>query len=422
MGTLATRDWYERDGKRVNMKNGRSGIAEAMQTSPASKNTPAEVIHWAGDIRQLQVATGPSGGKHSVIRSAALNVRMQGAGKGDSTSTLRGLITGERYSNGDVDRTNPAIHRLVWSDFVADVTQANVAYPIVTAVNTALGTFGARRFSVRSSGRQAVVKTIFRGNASGRYVYTDGEAYEGAQEYLCYHNAGPGESVMRGLHGTGFGRGIVQAVLRTTENNWYTPEPEDGNSLEVRDITAKDCGASGSSAVSVTGWADRITIGGLYVDSHWNTAAISLRYDKKQADLDKPSDPKKANVIGPGKLLGAEGHAHGSVVLDLEDSFIRTGVDIPGQKSKSSRPAIMVDSCAELLILSNDATSVSAGNGNNRALHLEHSGKGDIRTVGGTKVGTRGIGSFKTSGNFSGWRGAYRNGQPFSADEYLSTR
>lgn len=421
MGTIATPNWYERDGLRVHTTGGRSGIAAAMQTSPASETTEPEVIHWSGNIGQLQVATGPSGGRFSVLRSQPLNVKMEGEGRGSPNSVLRGLITGESYLDKHIDRMNPAIHRLVWTDFTADVRQANGAYPIVTSLNTALGTFGARRCLVRSPGRQGVVKTIFRANASGRCVFTEIEALEGAQEYVCYANSGKGPSLVQGIRARDFGRGVFQGVLRTTENPWYTPEPEDGNSLAVENISARDCGASGSSAVSITGWADYITIRDLFVDSHWNTAAISLRYDKKQALLDKPSDPKKANVIGAGKLL-ASGRAHGTVVIDLEGSYIHTGRDIPGQASKSSRPALMIDSCDDLWITSDETTSVVAGAGSNRALHLEHNGAGDIRTIDGVKVGTRGLGSFKTSGNFSGWGPMQRQGQPFSADEYLSKR
>lgn len=423
MTTFATPSYYVRDGKRVDMTGGRSGIMEAMQTSPADETTKdAEEIKWVGDIGQAQIATGPKGGRFSVYRDRPLNVKMKGEGMGHPNSVLRGMITGEQYANGSIDRSNPAIHRLIWSDCTVDVTKAQTAYPIVTSVNTALGTFGVRRCEVLSSGRNAVVKTIFRGNASGRYVYTGIEALDGAQEYLCYHNAGPGKSLARSLRAEGFGRGVVQAVLRTTENNWYTMEPDDGNSLIVDNIYAKDCGASGSSAVSITGWADHIEVRDLHVDTPWNTAALSLRFDQKQAELDDPNNPKKANVIGPGKLLGPEGHAHGTVIIDMEGSYVSTGVAIPGQSSTSSRPALMIDSCRDLWVLSGPETYVRAGNGTNKALHVEHNGAGDIRTQAGTTVGTRRVASIKTSGNFSGWGPTYRNGQPISMNEYLSAR
>lgn len=420
--TFATQSYYVRDGQRVDMTGGRSGIAEAMRTSPADADTPAETILWEGDIGQLQVATGPKGGRFSVYRSRPLNVKMKGAGMGSPLSVLRGQITGEKYQDDHIDRMNPAIHRLVWTDCTADVRNSGVAYPIVTSVNTALGTFGARRVKILSPGYTGKVKTVFRANASGRCVFTELEAVQGAQEYVAYANAGPGPSLVRGIRARGFGRGVFQGVLRTTENDWYTPALEDGNSLEVENISAQDCGASGSSAVSVTGWADHIAIRDIHVDSHWNTAAISLRYDRKQADLDDPNNPKTANVIGKGKLLGPEGHAHGTVILDLEGSTIRTGRDRPGQVSKSSRPAILVDSCEDLWIVSDAGTSVEAGDGTNRALHVEHNGGGAIRTVQGVQVGTRAVSSLKMVGNYSGWGPMQRAGQPFSADEYLHVR
>jgi len=421
MGTFATPTYYERDGKRTNMTGGRSGIAEAMATSPAADGDPAESIHWRGTINQLQVATGPNGGKHSVYRARPLNVKMVGAGDGLEGSVLRSCEVGEKSLNGTVNRSNPAVHRLVWTDLTINVRKSNGAYPIVTHVGTKLGTFGVRRATVLSSGPGAVVKTAIRGNASGRYIITKVTALDGLQEYVGYCNSGAGETVFADIDARDCGRGAVQAVYRSTENSFYDLEEEDGSSLLVENITAKDCGMAGSSAVSVTGWADHITVRGVDVDSHWNTAAISLRYDKKQTELDKPLVPKKANVIGPGKMLDS-GHAHGTVILDLEDSVIRTGRDIPGQSHKSSRPAIMVDSCEDLWIVSNASTVVEAGLRGNVALHVEHQGKGQIRTQDGTPVGTRAVGSLKTSGLFGGWYQLRRNGQPFSADEYLSLR
>jgi len=420
MGTFAAPGYYERDGHRTYTKNGRSGIAEAMQTSPANETTPHEQINWGGTIGQLQVATGPNGGKHSVLRARPLNVKMVGGGAGGEASVLRSMEVGEGFNHGGADRGNPAVHKLVWTDLTINVRGSNGAYPIVTNVGTALGTFGVRRAVVLSKGVGHVVKTAVRGNASGRYAMTDIVALGGLQEYAVYCNAGAGESAFRNIRARNCGRGVVQAVYRSTENNFYTLEEDAGSSLLVEDIDAKDCGAAGSSAVSITGWADRITVRGLNVDSHWNTAAISLRYDFKQAELDRPKVPKLANVIGPGKLL-ASGHAHGTVVLDLEDSVIKTGVDIGGQANKSSRPAIMVDSCLDLWVVSNHATRVKAGGGN-RALHVEHQGAGVIRTQNGTPIGTRAVGSFKTSGHFGGWGSMARNGRPFSADEYLSAR
>jgi len=420
MATLAAPSYYERDGRRIHMVGGRSGIAEAMQTSPADETTPPETIQWGGTIGQLQVATGPNGGKHSVLRSRPLNVKMVGGGAGSEASVLRSMEVGESFTHGGADRANPAVHKLVWTDLTINVRASNGAYPIVTNVGTALGTFGIRRAKVLSMGTGAVVKTAVRGNASGRYVVRDIVALDGLQEYVVYCNAGAGESKIRNIQARDCGRGVVQMVYRSTENSFYTIEEDDGNSLLIEDIDARDCGAAGSSAVSVTGWADQITVRGLRVDSHWNTAAISLRYDLKQTELDKPSTPKVANVIGPGKLL-ASGHAHGSVVLDLEDSTIKTGVDIGGQASKSSRPAIMVDSCLDLWVLSDLTTRVAAGGGN-LALHVEHAGAGAIRTQAGTPVGTRAVGAFRTSGHFGGWGSMARNGRPFSADEYLSAR
>jgi len=421
MSAFATPTWYERDGIRHDMTNGRSGIAEAMATSPATENTPPEVIGWRGNIYQIQVATGPHGGKHSVYRPNPLNVRMEGIGKGLAESVLRSCNVGEEYANGKVERENPAVHRLVWTDLTINVRNSGGAYPIVTHVGTKLGTFGVRRALVMSSGAGHVVKTAVRANASGRLVATDIDAPDGLQEYVVYGNAGPGESIVRDIVAHDCGRGVFQGVYRSTENAFYTLEEEDGVSLLVENIEAINCGAAGSSAVSITGWSDYITVRGLRVDTRWNTGAISLRYDKKQTLLDKPNTPKTANVIGEGKML-ASGHAHGTVVLDLEDSFIRTGVDIGGQKAKSSRPAIMVDSCRDLWVVSNAATRVQAGNGNNLAMHVEHQGAGDIRTQAGVKVGTRGVGVLKTSGLFGSWRGISRNGQPISADEYLSPR
>lgn len=422
MTTFATQSYYVRDGKRFDMKNGRSGIAEAMQTSPASETTDAEVIMWEGGISQLQVANGPNGGRFSVLRSQPLNVRMEGAGAGDTRSVLRSLDANEKYKDGHIDRVNPAIHRLVWTDLLIDVTKSQTAYPIVTGVNTALGTFGFRRVEAVTPGLSGTVKTTVRGNASGRYILTKMKQKGGVREYGAgYFNAGPGATELREIECEDSGRGAVQCVYRTTENGFYTMQPDSGSSLLVEDIRAINCGADGGSAVSVTGWSDHIEIRDLYVDSHWNTAAISLRYDKKQALLDDPKEPKKANVIGSGKLL-ASGRAHGTVVLDLYGSYVRTGVDMPNNQSKSSRPAIMVDSCDDLWITSDYQTSIKAGAGTNKALHVEHSGAGDIRTWDGVKVGTRGVGSFKTSGNFSGWGPTYRNGQPVALAQYLSKR
>jgi len=421
MGTFATPQWYERDGQRHNMTGGRSGIAEAMETSPATETDPAEPINWAGTIYKLEVATGPHGGKHSIYRKQPLNVKMVGEGKGSAKSELRSCEVGEKYHGGHVKRENPAVHRLVWSDLTINVRNSGGAYPIVTHVGTSLGTFGVRRATVMSSGAGHVVKTAIRANASGRIIATDIDALDGLQEYVVYANAGPGESVVRDVRAQDCGRGVFQGVYRSTENGFYTLEEDDGNSLLVENVEAYDCGAAGSSAISITGWADSITVRGLHVDTHWNTAAISLRYDKKQTELDKPNDPKKANIIGAGKMLES-GHAHGTVVLDLEDSIIRTGSDIGGQKNKSSRPAIMVDSCERLWIVSNSGTVVDAANGGNRALHVEHQGAGAVRTLAGVKVGTRAVGDVKTSGQFGGWGFMARNGQPVTADEYMSPR
>jgi len=415
--TYAAPTWYERDGKRHDMKNGRSGIAEAMQTSPADADTPAEEISWWGAIGQLEVAQGSHSGRFSVYRQRPLNVKMSGLG---DESIVRSVITGEKYADDHIDRMNPAIHRLVFTDCVVDVSKANSPYPIVTSANSRLGTFGFRHCTVKSNA-SGPVKTIFRGNASGRYKFTDIKADSGAKEYLVYTNAGAGDSVFRNLDGANFGRGIIQTVLRTTENGWYRMEEDSGNSLLIENISAEWCGAAGSSAVSVTGWADDITIRDIGVNTLFNTAAISLRFDKKQADLDDIYNPKTANIIGRGQML-TSGHAHGTVLIDLEGSYIRTGQDTPGQQSKSSRPALMIDSCYDLWLVSNAATSISAGNGTNKSLHLEHQGAGAIRTVTGEKIGTRAVESFRTSGNFSSFGPMYRAGQPMSADEYLSAR
>jgi len=415
--TFAAPNYYERDGKRYDMTGGRSGFAEALATSPAHEDTEAEEIHWGGTIGQLEVAQGPHGGRFTVYRKRPLNVKMVGS---RGTATLRSLTTGEKYADQHIDRMNPAIHRLVFSDCTVDVSKAQSPYPIVNSVGTALGTFGFRRCKVVST-RQSPVKTIFRGNASGRYKFTDIAAHGGAKEYLAYCNAGRGDSVFRNLDGQFFGRGIVQCVLRSTENPWYTMDEDDGNSLLIESISASLCGSAGSSAVSVTGWADNITIRDLGVDTPYNTAAISLRFDKKQAELDDIYNPKTANIIGAGQMLES-GHAHGTVLIDLQDSYIRTGQDTPGQASKSSRPALMIDSCYDLWLVSSVNTSISAGSGSNKSLHLEHQGAGAIRTVSGKKIGTRAVESFKTSGNFSSFGPMYRAGQPMSADEYLSAR
>ena len=153
----------------------------------------------------------------------------------------------------------------------------------------------------------------------------------------------------------------------------------------------------------------------------FNTAAISLRYDKKQALLDKPNTPKKANVIGAGKLL-TDGYAHGTVLLDLSASSISTGTKVGGAASTSSRPAIMVDSCRDLWLVSSVETTISAGNGGNKSIHVEHQGAGAIHDVNGNRIGTRAIGDFKTSGNFADFGPMHRAGQPFNADAYLQAR
>ena len=422
MSTTATPTWYERDGIRHDMKNGRSGIAEAMQTSPADETGKPEVINWRGTIGQLEVCMGKVGGRFSVLRDKPLNVRMEGAGQKGGVSVMKSQQAGEKYRNGTTNRSNPALHYLMWTDFQVDVIASQQQYPIVCNLNTLVGTWGAKRVAVNSAGSGGKVLTIFRGNASGGYVFEDIDAPWGAREYLVYCNAGKGKSRARGLNGSYFARGIGQFVLRSTENSFFMPEIDNGDSLLVEDITAYNCGDNGSSAISIAGWCDDITVRDLNVDTHWNTSALAIRFDRKQAEL-APGNPKSAPIIGRGKLLDLAGTAlaHGNITIDLEASFIQTGTDIGGQQNKSSRPAIQVDSAETLWVASSTSTVVQAGGGN-RSLELEGSGNGDIRTASGTTIGTRAILDVHTTGDFVGWGPMRRNGKPIHSDQFMSSR
>lgn len=441
MGTMATRDFYERDGVRTNMVNGRHGIAEAMQTSPATQDTKAEVIDFRGTIAgsgvPFEVCTSKSGGRFSVTRQKgqSLNVKLRGAGSGDSSSVLRSLTTGERYADGSVDRQNPAIRRLVFEELLVDVRGMG-EYPVTTGMGTVIGTFGLRRFVALSDGgiTSKGCKTIIRGNASPMYRYflEDGDAPNGTREYLGYFDAaGKRNTVMRNLKGYGFGRGLLQLVRRW--NNLSTDTIHEDGELYVEDLYAEETGWDGSNVVSLNGWnTGKATIRNVNCMTQYNTGCIGALFDVKICEVTGTGSGGSGGnfKIQDRGLLLESGHALGHVTIDLRGCDIETGRRTAGQQHLSQRAAVKADSAEQLWLVSDDNTSVRAGVDPNhggvttRSLELEPNGAGDIRTHDGTKVvGSRALAGISTSGEFDGWEGGmWKAGQPYSVDGDRSPR
>lgn len=410
MGTLATFDYFEREGKRTTMVNGRSGFAEAAESSPRDDTTESEVIDWRGNIGQLEVALGDPSDRFNVLRSKPLNVKFRGAGKGDAASVLSGLQTGGRSLPG----TNLPIpvHRLEFTDCLIDV-RGKGTYPIGTGVNTRAGVFGFKRAVVRSEGLAGKVLTVIRGMACAAYEVADIDAPDGADEYLVYVNAGPGKSWFRRLTGSNFGRGILQRPLRTTENNFYQPATE-GGSCEVSDITGKDTGSAGAGVVNVWG-GDEVRITNVNCDTPWATFAVAVGFDSKQCEV--TGTQGNYTIVGPGKLL--DGRAMGNVIVDLRGSKISTGQKQGGKPALSGRPAVGIDSAATVYLISDESTSVQSGG---HGLELEWNGSGAIKTNKGVAVGSRSIGQVTTSGNFEGWDSFRMAGAAYHPDEDMSER
>jgi hypothetical protein len=439
MGTYAERNYFIRDGVRTDMTNGRDGRAEAAQTSPATDKTPTEIIEFAGKVSSINVATGDLNGRFGVNRPQGwpLNVVFKGQGKGSAESVLRGMLTGEKYSDGAIDRNRPAIYKLGWTDLTVDVRGIGGQYPIVTGQLTVMGSFIVRRCLVRSDGYTGKgVKTIFRSNARSRLVLTDIDAPDGANEYLVYGDFGAGRSIIKNIRAAGFARGVIQGVNRyfNVEGFGY-PDDQIEAVLEIADIDAQNTGADGSSVVSLTTWGDTVYISDINCDTPWNTALISIRFDPK---LCRVSGTGSGGSGGNWRILGRgrmpqDGFAHGMVSIDLSGNRIRTGRNQAGQAMLNGRAAIIADSCRDLWIASDDTTVVQAGHqydergelvATSPAVDLEINGDGPIKTYNGAEVvGTRRIESIRTVGGFGGWAGGMRRKmQPFSVDEYRSPR
>lgn len=436
MGTIATFDYFEREGKRTTMVNGRSGFAEAAETSLATDTTEPEVIDWRGNIGQLEVALGDASDRFNVLRAKPLNVKYRGAGKGDAASVLSGLQTGGRSLPG-ANLPIP-VHRLEFTDCLIDV-RGKGTYPIGTGVNTRAGVFGFKRALVRSEGLAGKVLTVIRGMACAAYQMADLDAPDGADEYLGYVNHGPNltdydgtvlGTFFRRVTGASFGRGLWQDALRTTENNFY--QTSEGGTVEVSDIYATNTGSAGAGVVNVWG-GDEVRVTNVNCDTPWATFAVAVGFDSKQCEV--TGSQGNWTIVGPGKLLyggvpavynagtlqefKTDGRAMGNVIVDLRGSKIRTGTKQGGTAALSGRPAVGIDSAATVYLVSDENTSVqSGGNG----LELEWNGAGAIKTNKGVAVGTRSIGDVTTSGSFSGWDSFRRAGGAYHPDQDMNAR
>jgi len=458
MGTMATNAWWERDGKRTTMTNGRDGIADCIEKSPATQLTAPEDINWRGKIQgmgsRFTVCAGSVGGKWAVNRDKgkAVNVNLIGEGKGNALSVLSDMQTGEKWKDGSVTRDDPAIRRLVTSDCLIDV-RGKGAYPIIFGEKCVAGTLGVRRYVGKSDGPGGGGKTMVRcETAANRFINEDGEALDGMAEYMTYWDWGGAlfdpftgkmvdpSAVVRNLKGANFGRGIAQEVKRFS-NVSPLPGHETGVSL-IENIWCDQL--RDNAIISITGAGHRIDLRNIGGASDYNSALLSLRHDVKQTQYSGTGSGGSGGsftCLGPGLMQPApegseewERHSHSLLIVDLRGSKFRSGRKIPGQTFKSQREALMMDSCEDVLVISDGETVVQAGaekqaDGSYKsmanAVHFESNGAGQVRTNKGVPIGTRRIDNIDVSADsdFSGWDGKWlRAGVVVHPDQYRTLR
>lgn len=392
------------DGSRLGMKDGRNSMSESFDRSLADDTTPPDLIRFRGGFGGMQVAMDRPGTRVASSREKPLNVIVQGEGRGSMDSRIFSMITGEQYKGGNVNRENPAIYRLEFVDFTLDLRSAG-KYPFLTGMKTRINLFAVKRCTILTvGGVGSSVYSAIRGNAAACYVIEDVDNLGGANEYgIAYLDYGPGKSRIRRVKGKNGGRGLIQGVMRDMNGSFVKPWISSDDELDIEDVESIDNGGKdGSSAVSINGWGGgRIGVRQLYVDTHWNAAALTVAFDSKQAEV--TGSPGSWQMVDQGLIL-PDGYAHNEIDVDLRGCRIRNGDDNPGQAHKSFRHTVLIDSARKVRLRSDALATV----GPMGRLELEGNGNGEHR------FGTRAIKEFTAEGDFSGWTGTRRNRQPIT--------
>jgi hypothetical protein len=325
----------------------RLGLAASMQAG--AEHYPGDTIkHISHCSDAIAVAMNQPGKRVSVDMQPGKPLRAIVSG-----GTMTGLITGERYLGGAINRQSPAIEFLEFTDGTLDVRGAQSPYPFVTGVNSYLRHFGVRRYKLLTPGGPgSKVRTPIRGNASAEYQIEDIENDTGADEYaIAYINYGPGKSYVRRVKARNGGRGNVQACMRTTENLFAGAWISDADELLVEDVYSRDNGGKdGSNAVSIAGWGGGdIIVSKLDVQTKFNAGGLAITEDAKQHAV--TGTQGQWTIVGPGLMLSLGGKlwAHNRVVADLAGSTIINGNITAGSPGMtSSRNQVELDSIYKL--------------------------------------------------------------------------
>ena len=391
MSIHAYPSYFVKDG--ITHQSAKGGLAAAVIASDPN----GDEIIFHGNHPAVSVGSGDPNHKYTAIRNTPFNVKIRGADR--HTSVLHQITIGDRKLSGN----GHAVKRCIFQNFTLD--GRGKQRPFISNEKSYGGVIGAKQCTLRSDNK---TQFGFRSNGSYRTVFEDIDGNDGGQEWLIYCDYGPGRNIYRNISGKGWGRGIIQYVLRTYSNGNTVIDPN--SELNIYNPVAINCGWAGAAAVTVNGFIGKVRIQDIYVDTPQKSGAVVCTFDNKQNEMSNPQAPANERiVIGPGFVDKVSLRACNQLVI------VRGVVNIPN----ADRSMFNIDSCDELYFKSDETTVIESPK---MAMFLEGRGfnKNQFRD--------KSIGKFEVLGDFSGWKRTgggtlfEKRGNPINIEDFRSSR